>query len=62
MPQNKKGSPDARKIVANLVFRYRSAQRCRKKNRHFNQFLYDREIEAWNAYVASKKILLGLDP
>lgn len=61
MMQNKIGSPDARKIVADLLYRYLLAKRRSDANPDRDD-LYAHRNEAWNAYVGSKKILLGMDP
>lgn len=62
----------ARNIVANLAHRYRLANRCLIKfiqqcngnmtvaEQDFMQHLDGCRSEAWNAYVGSKRILLGL--
>lgn len=62
----------ARNIVANLAYRYRQADKCliaflkeQKKpmsepERDYMEHLDGCRCEAWNAYVASKRILLGL--
>lgn len=61
----------ARKIVANLAWRYRLAARERVlyEGRYTNPnnttlmvILHAKEVEAWNAYQVSKRILLGGQP
>lgn len=62
----------ARKIVANLAYRARCARKqLRKETLKYekdktNDFYYytlaSRCNEAYNAYIVSKKILLGLQP
>jgi len=59
--------PTARKIVANLLQRYRRARKAANRQNATNQAEFGalteaHAAEAWNAYVASKRILLGLAP
>lgn len=68
MNTNEKQNPVARAIVANLAWRARRAQQESEKVKnlewHSSIRVYAdvQATESWNAYVASKKILLGLEP
>lgn len=62
------GLNTARKIVANLAWRYRFArtlyrQECNKDySVQIRARMESSMYEAWNAYVTSKKILFGIEP
>ena len=68
MNTGKNENPVARAIVANLAWRARRAQQESEKVKnlewHSSIRVYAdaQATEGWNAYVASKKILLGLEP
>lgn len=68
MNTNEKQNPVARAIVANLAWRARRAQQESEKVKNLEWHEITRvsadaqATEAWNAYVTSKKILLGLEP
>lgn len=53
----------ARKIVANLAWRYRFARKCANKiiNERYSLIAEAHKYEAWNAYIASKNMLYILD-
>ena len=70
---NKVGDPIARKIVANLMWRWRLARSIARFTQRREREGYKipssviasnaaQEIEAYNAFVASHKILHGVDP
>lgn len=69
--RQKIGSPDARKIVAELYWRERHSKKCLKKaimdarkNTHGRIYIAavsGQWAEAHNAAVTAKKILLGID-
>ena len=57
----------ARKIVANLGWRYRLAVYCRKQLEISGEspeelgWIFAQESEAWNAFQASRRILYGAE-
>ncbi len=63
-----KENPVARQIVANLAYRYRRAKRLHliEEDKPYSVSLRAqanvRSNEAWNAYIASKRILFGNTP
>lgn len=68
MNTGKNENPVALAIVANLAWRARRARQNATRLRSLNWHEITRvsadaqATEAWNAYVTSKKILLGLEP